>query len=80
MYYLNNDGQNYRVIFKYGSSGSVMGDLNGDGIVDVTDVSLTIDIVLGKAEYNSAADMDNNGKVDVSDVSAIIDIVLGLAN
>ena len=77
MYYLNNEGKNYRVIFKYGSSDTVMGDLNGDGIVDVTDVSTAIDIVLGKADFNSAADLDGNGAVDVTDVSLMIDIVLG---
>ena len=58
-------------------SNGVRGDLNGDGIVDVTDVSLAIDIVLGKAELNPAADLDGNGEVDVTDVSMMIDIVLG---
>ena len=56
---------------------SVRGDVNGDGIVDVTDVNMAIDIVLGKASYKAAADLDSNGLVDVSDVNAIIDIVLG---
>ena len=56
----------------------VRGDVNGDGMVDVTDVSLTIDMVLGKVPENLAtADLDGNGTIDVSDVSAIIDIVLG---
>ena len=78
MYYLNNDGQNYKVTFIYGTSAGIKGDINGDGIVDVSDVSIAIDIVLGKADYNSAADIDNSGNVDVSDISAMIDIVLGL--
>ena len=54
------------------------GDLNGDDIVDVTDVSIMIDMVLGKQEHNLAiGDLDGNSMIDVSDVSAIIDIVLG---
>ena len=53
------------------------GDLNGDGIVDVTDVSIAIDMVLGKATLDLVADLDGNGEVDVTDVSLLIDIVLG---
>ena len=58
------------------------GDINGDGVVDVTDVSIAIDIVLGKDSndnYGGAADLDGNGGVDVTDVSMLIDIVLGKA-
>ena len=58
----------------------IRGDINGDGVVDVTDVSIAIDIVLGKDSndnYGGAADLDGNGGVDVTDVSLIIDIVLG---
>lgn len=55
------------------------GDLNNDGLVDVTDVSMMIDMVLGKAEEDLAkADLDGNGMIDVSDVSTEINIVLGL--
>ena len=54
------------------------GDLNGDGLVDVTDVSICIDMVLGKRTPNlTKADLSGDGQVDVSDVSAVIDIVLG---
>ena len=56
----------------------VWGDLNFDGIVDVTDVSIAIDMVLGKREPDLLlADLDGNGMVDVSDVGMLIDIVLG---
>ena len=54
------------------------GDMNNDNQVDVTDVSIMIDMVLGKIQPNLAiADLDGNGQVDVSDVSALIDVVLG---
>ena len=56
----------------------VRGDLNNDGIVDVSDVNIMIDMVLGKTEPNlELADLDGNGIIDVTDVNAIIDIVLG---
>ena len=56
------------------------GDVNADGIVDVSDVNIAIDIVLGKDsndKYDGRADLDGNGMVDVADVNQIIDIVLG---
>lgn len=58
----------------------IVGDINNDGQVDVTDVNIAIDIVLGKDSndnYNGRADIDGNGMVDVSDVNKVIDIVLG---
>lgn len=54
------------------------GDLNGDNQVDVTDVNIIIDMVLGKQAQNlSTADLDGNNLIDVTDVNIIIDIVLG---
>lgn len=54
------------------------GDLNGDGAVDVTDVSKLIDMVLGKQPQDlNLADLDGNGFIDVSDVNGVIDVVLG---
>ena len=57
------------------------GDVNHDGQVDVTDVSLLINYILGKeaAEiYLEQANLDSDPtKVDVGDVSALIGLVLG---
>lgn len=58
------------------------GDLNGDGRVDVTDVSLLIDTVLGKSVTladGAQPDLNGDGRIDVTDVSTLIDIVLGKA-
>ena len=63
-------------------SNLVRGDLNGDGNVDVTDVSLLIDVVLGKEVTladGAVTDLNDDGNVDVTDVSLLIDIVLGKA-
>lgn len=58
----------------------IVGDINDDGQVDVSDVNIAIDIVLGKDSndnYDGRADLTGDGQVDVSDVNAVIDIVLG---
>ena len=61
-----------------GEGGStITGDLNGDGVVDVSDVNIMIDMVLGKQAPTAAADLNGDNTVDVSDVNALIDIVLG---
>ncbi|MBQ0069790.1 MAG: C10 family peptidase [Bacteroidales bacterium] len=56
------------------------GDVNGDGVVDIADVNLTIDIILALKSKSSypAADVNGDGKVDVADMNAIINMILGL--
>ncbi|MDO4510920.1 MAG: calycin-like domain-containing protein [Bacteroidales bacterium] len=55
----------------------MMGDLDGNGILDVTDITMLINIVLGTSETQPAADLDGNGSVDVSDVTKLVQLVLG---
>lgn len=55
----------------------VKGDINGDGIVDVGDVNLVINMMLGKVDATELADVNGDGKVDVTDVNIIINIILG---
>jgi hypothetical protein len=60
----------------------VRGDVDGNGIVDINDVTRLIDVVSGKAgvEYNAnAADCNvegGNGMIDVNDITALINRVL----
>ena len=56
------------------------GDVNGDDVVDITDVNILINIMLGNdnaENYNGRADVTGEGIVDVSDLNALINIVLG---
>jgi hypothetical protein len=53
------------------------GDLNGDGKVNVSDVTVLINMILGIVPMNqSVADVNGDGKVNVSDVTAIINMIL----
>ncbi len=54
---------------------STDGDVNGDGVVDVTDVNMVINIILTDGS-NDAADVNDDGVIDVTDVNAIINIIL----
>ncbi|MBR1519023.1 MAG: chitobiase/beta-hexosaminidase C-terminal domain-containing protein [Prevotella sp.] len=61
---------------------SLIGDVNRDGKVNITDVTCQIDIVLDKDKPEDnydydAADLDFNDDVTISDVTDLIDVVLG---
>ncbi|MAM99234.1 MAG: hypothetical protein CMF91_05045 [Candidatus Marinimicrobia bacterium] len=51
------------------------GDINGDYIINVQDVVLTVNLVM-IGEYNSAADLNSDGTIDVLDIVQIINIIL----
>ena len=56
------------------------GDINLDGVVDVSDVNICINIVLDKdnaANYNRRAYITDDNVVDIGDVNALINILLG---
>lgn len=55
-------------------------DINCDGKVDVSDVNLVINVMLGKiddATVTARADVTGDGSADVSDVNAVINVMLG---
>ena len=57
-----------------------LGDVNGDGSVSVTDVTMTISHILGRTPdgFNAAAaDVNGDGSISVTDVTTIISIILG---
>lgn len=58
----------------------VMGDVNGDGVVDVIDINVIISGMLGiipKDTYNGRMDVNGDGVIDVVDINAVINIILG---
>ena len=50
-------------------------DIDHDGQVDITDVNLAINAMLGKSDL--PADATGDGVTDISDVNAIINVMLG---
>lgn len=56
------------------------GDLNGDRAIDIKDVSLLINELLGRPpimDYEGRQDVNNDGSVDVNDLNRNINTVLG---
>lgn len=64
-----------------GAPSGVKGDVNGDGVVDVTDVNCLVNIVLGNVDaaiYSGRANINGDNVVDVADINAIITIIIGV--
>ena len=56
---------------------SLRGDVNGDGSVNISDVTALIDLLLGGGTIsNPAADCNQDSSVNISDVTALIDYLL----
>ncbi|MDO4510802.1 MAG: M6 family metalloprotease domain-containing protein [Bacteroidales bacterium] len=54
------------------------GDVNGDGEVNVSDVTALINKILGTATFDDeVCDINADGQVNVSDVTALINMILG---
>ena len=53
------------------------GDINGDGVVNVSDVTALINKILGLSDHsNTACDINGDGVVNVSDVTDLINMIL----
>ena len=60
---------------------TLVGDVNHDGEVDITDVLCVVDYILGKPLEGfdvSAADLNQDAAIDISDVLLIVDLILGI--
>ncbi|MBQ7691412.1 MAG: hypothetical protein IJT30_09545 [Muribaculaceae bacterium] len=58
---------------------AVLGDVDGNDAVDVDDLNILINILLGNddaANYDGRAEVNGNDNVDIEDVNALINIML----
>jgi hypothetical protein len=59
-----------------GSSCGLSGDVNGDGFLNVLDVVVIVNIVLGGSEPIDAGDLNGDGIINVLDVVFLVSIIL----
>ena len=55
---------------------TLIGDVNSDGYVNISDVTYLINLLLSNANAPEAADVNTDGSVNISDVTALINILL----
>ncbi len=66
-------------IYHNGDLKLILGDVNFDGRVNVSDVTELVNMILGVVEMEPLlGDVNGDGKVNVSDVTALINIILGV--
>ena len=53
-----------------------MGDVNGDLEVNIADVNVAINMILGGNSSTPAADVNGDGEINIADINAVIDIIL----
>ena len=56
----------------------IKGDVNGDGLVNISDLNNIIDMILG-GRNSSEGDINGDGLVNISDINAVISIILNAA-
>ena len=54
---------------------NIRGDVNGDGIVNGTDIQAVINVILA-SEYDAKADVNEDDVVNGTDIQEIINIIL----
>ena len=54
----------------------ILGDVNDDGVINITDVTKLINLLLTHGEYKPAADMNEDGVITITDVTKLINYLL----
>ncbi|MBQ0114766.1 MAG: leucine-rich repeat protein, partial [Bacteroidales bacterium] len=54
------------------------GDLNEDTLVDIADLNILINMILGGTQSTSADDLNEDTLIDIADLNALINIILGI--
>ena len=71
----NSEKSQIRSILEEYYQQSIIGDVNGDSVINVQDIVLTVNLVMS-GEYNSVADLNSDGVTNVLDIVQIVNIIL----
>ena len=70
---------NVTVSAVFGHTGDARGDVDGDGIVNITDVTALLNYLATSGTNNPACDVDGDGIVNITDVTALLNVLAGTA-
>ena len=57
---------------------SIIGDINGDEIINILDVVIIVNLIVTNAEYNEDADLNEDGIINVLDIVLLVNLILNL--
>ena len=55
---------------------TILGDINVDGIINILDVILIVNIILGINDFDALADLNGDGNINILDIVALVNIIL----
>ena len=53
-----------------------LGDMNGDDVLNVSDIILLVNLVINNGFYNEVADLNEDNLIDVIDVVQLVNLIL----
>jgi hypothetical protein len=56
--------------------GDILGDINDDGEVNVVDVIIVVNMILGELTIQDSADLNQDGLINVVDIIQLVNIIL----
>jgi len=74
--YFNTNGTNNSYTFEVLPEPAILGDVNGDGVVDGLDIQPFVDLLTGGG-YQTEADINEDSVVDGLDIQPFVDIITG---
>ena len=57
---------------------AMLGDMNGDEILNVLDVVIIVNMALGNVEIDLIGDLNNDGGINILDVVILTNIILSI--
>ena len=55
---------------------NMQGDMNDDEVINILDIILVVNMILGLSEYNELADLNNDDEVNILDIVSLVNIIL----
>ena len=65
----------YKITLDDGEDPGLLGDVNGDGAVNIADINAVIDMILS-GRFDPVGDVNGDGAVNIGDINALIGIIL----
>ncbi len=57
---------------------NILGDLNEDSLVNIQDIIIMVNIIIGTDEFNPNGDLNGDGIINVLDVIQLVNLILGV--
>ena len=75
-----NDDYEYALYFKQviPPVDDILGDINGDGDINILDIVILVHMILDDAEYDIRADINQDNGLNVLDIVGLINLILGI--